>query len=68
MCRTLRVEIDQTTVMHDSVRMIEMPLEEYLEKNGVWHRFIEKAETIHTADAAQMTGIDLQRITKNLVS
>ena len=45
-----------------------MLLEEYLEKNHVWHRFIEKAETIHTSDAAEATGIDLHRITKNLVS
>ena len=45
-----------------------MSLEAYLEENGVWHRFVEKQETVHTADAAQTTGIDLHRITKNLVS
>ena len=45
-----------------------MLLEDYLEKNHVWHRFIEKSETIHTSDAAKATGIDLHRITKNLVS
>lgn len=45
-----------------------MLLEDYLEENHVWHRFLEKAETIHTSDAAIATGIDLCRITKNLVS
>jgi Cys-tRNA(Pro)/Cys-tRNA(Cys) deacylase len=45
-----------------------MSLEAYLEQNKVWHRFVEKQETVHTADASQTTGIDLHRITKNLVS
>jgi Cys-tRNA(Pro)/Cys-tRNA(Cys) deacylase len=45
-----------------------MSLEAYLEQNNVWHRFVEKKETVHTADASQATGIDLHRITKNLVS
>lgn len=45
-----------------------MSLHEYLEKEGIWHRFIPKHETVHTADAAQATGIDLHRITKNLIS
>ena len=45
-----------------------MNLEAYLQENGIWHRFIKKAETIHTADASNTTGIDLHRITKNLVS
>ena len=39
-----------------------------MEENGIWHRFIEKSETVHTADASEATGIDLHRITKNLVS
>lgn len=46
----------------------EMSLEEYLERNNIWHRFVEKVETVHTADASAATGIDLHRITKNLVS
>ena len=46
---------------------IKVILEE-LEKLGVWHRFIEKDETVHTADASSATGIPLHRITKNLVS
>jgi Cys-tRNA(Pro)/Cys-tRNA(Cys) deacylase len=45
-----------------------MDLEQELERLGVWHRFIEKEETVHTADASQATGIPLHRITKNLIS
>ncbi|MEE8355565.1 MAG: YbaK/EbsC family protein [Candidatus Bathyarchaeia archaeon] len=45
-----------------------MDLEAYLEESGIWHRFIDKPETVHTADASEATGIDLHRITKNLVS
>jgi Cys-tRNA(Pro)/Cys-tRNA(Cys) deacylase len=41
-------------------------LEEYLNAEKVWHRFIEKEETVHTKDASQATGIELHRITKNL--
>jgi len=44
-----------------------MNLESYLSDAGVWHRFVEKPETVHTADASRTTGIDLKRITKNLV-
>ena len=44
-----------------------MDLEAYLLSAGVWHRFVEKAETVHTADASHATGIELNRITKNLV-
>jgi Cys-tRNA(Pro)/Cys-tRNA(Cys) deacylase len=45
-----------------------MSLEERLRELGVWHRFIEKDETVHTADASEATGIPLHRITKNLVA
>ncbi len=46
-----------------------MSLEEYLASKGVWYRFISKPrETIHTADASDLTGVDLHRLTKNLVS
>ncbi|MFQ6053058.1 MAG: aminoacyl-tRNA deacylase [Candidatus Bathyarchaeia archaeon] len=45
-----------------------MDLEGYLRRHGVWHRFIPKPETVHTADASRVTGLDLHRITKNLVS
>ena len=44
-----------------------MDLDGYLNANGVWHRFIEKPATVHTADASNVTGIELNRITKNLV-
>jgi Cys-tRNA(Pro) deacylase len=44
-----------------------MDLEAYLKDVGVWHRFMDKAETVHTADASRATGIELARITKNLV-
>ncbi|MEM2110324.1 MAG: aminoacyl-tRNA deacylase [Candidatus Bathyarchaeia archaeon] len=46
----------------------ENSLEEFLRRNGIWHRFIIKPETIHTADAAKVAGIELSRLTKNLVS
>ena len=45
-----------------------MELEQELERLGVWYRFIEKEETVHTADASEATGIPLHRITKNLIS
>jgi len=44
-----------------------MNLEEYLKKSGVWYRLMDKPETVHTADASRATGIELGRITKNLV-
>lgn len=47
--------------------MNDKSLREYLEKNNIWHRIIEKEETVHTADAASATGIPLNRITKSLV-
>ncbi|MEM4736377.1 MAG: YbaK/EbsC family protein [Nitrososphaeria archaeon] len=43
-------------------------MEKFLKENGLWYRFIEKTETIHTADAAKAAGIELNRLTKNLVS
>ena len=48
--------------------VMEVDLEEYLGKNRIWHRFIVKEKTIHTADAAKAAGVELQRVTKNLVS
>ena len=45
-----------------------MNLKQFLDKNDVWYQFVMKSETIHTADAAQVTGIELQKVTKNLVS
>jgi len=43
-------------------------LKRYLDQTGIWHRFIKKKETIHTADAAKAAGLDLHQVTKNLVS
>ena len=48
--------------------MVKVDLEDYLKRKKVWHKFIRKPETVHTADAARVAGIDLQRVTKNLVS
>ena len=45
-----------------------MDLKSELKKMGLWHRFIDKTDTVHTADASKATGISLHRITKNLVS
>lgn len=47
---------------------MKSPLEDYLKKKGIYYRLIPKGETLHTADAASVTGIELHRITKNLVS
>jgi len=45
----------------------DIDLESYLKQTGVWHKFIQKPETVHTADAARAVGIQLSRVTKNLV-
>jgi len=45
-----------------------MNLEGFLLDNELWYRIILKNETIHTTDAAMASGIQLHRITKNLVS
>ena len=42
-------------------------LEDYLKENNIWHKFIDKPETIHTSDAAEKAGIELKRVTKSLV-
>ena len=44
-----------------------MDLTTYLKDTGIWHRFLQKPETVHTVDASRETGIELSRITKNLV-
>ena len=45
-----------------------MNLKQFLDNHKVWHQFVIKSETIHTADAANVTGIELHKVTKNLVS
>ncbi|MGQ9544041.1 MAG: aminoacyl-tRNA deacylase [Candidatus Bathyarchaeia archaeon] len=47
---------------------MQLSIDEYLAQNNVWHRFLQKTETVHTSDAAKVTGIELRRVTKNLVS
>ena len=47
--------------------MVCLDLEQFLEENQVWHNFVVKPETVHTADASRQTGIPLAAITKNLV-
>ena len=42
-------------------------LEDYLIREGIWYRILEKRSTVHTADASKVTGIPLERITKSLV-
>jgi len=44
-----------------------MNLVAYLKSNKVWYKFIEKIETVHTADAASASGLPLERVTKSLV-
>ena len=44
-----------------------IPLETYLKGQNVEFDLIEKANTVHTADAAAATGIPLETITKSLV-
>ncbi len=42
-------------------------LKEKLRSENIWHQFIEKPETIHTSDASRASGVDLSRLTKNLI-
>lgn len=44
-----------------------MNLKAFLVRHKVWHQFIEKGKTVHTADAAAATGIELKRLTKSLI-
>ena len=55
--------------MQDPERHLQVKLETKLKKMGVWHRFIEKpVSTVHTADAAEASGIPLHQISKNLMA
>lgn len=44
-----------------------MNLKAFLVKHKIWHQFIKKKETVHTADAAAVAGVELKRLTKSLV-
>lgn len=40
-----------------------------MKKLGIWYRFVEKGtSTVHTADAAHVSGIALHKISKNLIA
>ena len=53
----------------DPEHNLQVLLEERLKEKGVWYRFVEKPEaTVHTADAADVSGIPLKRISKNLMA
>jgi len=41
-------------------------IKKFLDENNVWYNFIAKPETVHTADAAALTGIPLEKLTKSL--
>ena len=47
--------------------MNDKSLEQYLRKNNIWYKILEKEETVHTADAAAKTGLPLERVTKSIV-
>lgn len=54
---------------NDPEKHLQVKLETKLKKLGIWYSFVEKPEsTIHTADAAAITGIKLNRISKNLMA
>ena len=56
-------------MVDDPERHFQVKLETKLKSLGVWYRFIEKSEsTVHTADAANVTGIELHRVSKNLMA
>jgi Cys-tRNA(Pro) deacylase len=44
-----------------------LDLEDYLRREGVWFRILDKPSTIHTVDASKVTGVSLEHITKSLV-
>jgi Cys-tRNA(Pro)/Cys-tRNA(Cys) deacylase len=56
-------------MVNDPERHLQVRLEARLKAMGIWHKFIEKPQaTVHTADAANVTGIELHRISKNLTA
>jgi len=56
-------------MQEDPERHYMLKLESRLKELGIWYRFLEKPQsTVHTADAASVTGIDLHRISKNLMA
>jgi len=48
---------------------LQVKLETRLKNKGIWFRFVDKqSSTVHTVDAARVSGIELHRISKNLMS
>jgi len=45
-----------------------MDLGSFLLETGIWFRFVEKSETVHTSDAAKAAGLPLEKVTKNLIA
>jgi len=65
----LRTKVDEFKISVSLFYYLrKLDIDNWLLEHGIWHRFIEKQKTVHTADASDVTGIDLHRITKNLVS
>lgn len=61
--------LERIVMDDDPERNYQVKLESRLKELGVWYRFIEKPQsTVHTADAANVTGIELHRISKNLMA
>jgi Cys-tRNA(Pro) deacylase len=59
--------MEQFSLFHAVEWETMLDLEDFLKSNDVWHNFVSKPETVHTADASRESGIPLSRITKNLV-
>lgn len=56
-------------MVDDPERHFQVKLEARLKEMGIWYEFVEKpSSTVHTADAAQVSGIELHRISKNLMA
>lgn len=53
----------------DPEKHFQVLLEAKLKAMNIWYKFVEKPEsTVHTADAADLTGIELHTISKNLMA
>lgn len=54
---------------NDPEKHLQIKLETKLKTMGIWYRFVEKqSSTVHTADASRVSGIELHRISKNLMA
>ena len=56
-------------VNNDDEKYLQIKLETRLKNLGIWYHFIKKPNsTVHTFEASAITGIELHRISKNLVA